>query len=58
MPMTYDIETDYLYNKGKDDTRWTIITEMLKDPAMTVGKIAKFTHTSADLVKEVSHSLK
>lgn len=57
MPITYDIETDYLYNKAKDDTRRAIISEMLKDPAMTVEKIAKFTHTSVDFVQKIKRNL-
>lgn len=43
------IEQDYLYNKAKEET----IAEMLKDPSLTLEKIASFTKTSVAYVKQV-----
>lgn len=53
MPITYDIETDYLYNKAKVDTRRAIILNMLRDPSMTTERIAEFTGTSVDFVQKI-----
>ena len=53
MPITYNIETDYLYNKAKEDTRRAIVVNMLRDPSMTVDKIAEFTGTSISFVRKV-----
>ena len=70
MPITYDIEQDYLYNKAynkayniayaeatKEAKKGTII-EMLKDPSLTLEKIASFTKTSVKFVKQVQEELK
>lgn len=53
MPITYDIEQDYLYNKAKKN----IIKNMLDDASLTIEKIAYFTDTSAEFVKEVQDEL-
>ena len=58
MPVTYDIETDYLYNKAKEDTLKSVISEMLQDPSMTIEKIAKFTRTSVDFIQKIRNELK
>jgi len=51
MPITYDIKDDYLYKQAKKET----IEEMLKDPSLTVEKIAQFTKTSIEFVKQVEN---
>jgi len=51
MPITYDIKDDYLYKQAKKET----IEEMLKDPSLTVEKIAQFTKTSIEFVKQVKN---
>lgn len=53
MPISYDIETDYLYKKAKDATKRDIILEMLKDTSMTNKKIAMFTKTSEEYVRMI-----
>ena len=57
MPVTYDIEQDSLYQEGVERgiERKTIqvIQEMLKDPSLTVDKIAQFTGTSVEFVERV-----
>ena len=66
MPITYDIEQDYLYNQGiekgiekgiEQGKRLTII-EMLKDPSLPVEKIAHFTGTSVTFIKRVKKEQK
>lgn len=65
MPITYDIEQDYLYNKAynkayseaKEETLKETINEMLKDPSLTLEKIASFTKTSIEFVKQVKDEL-
>lgn len=57
MPITYDIATDYLYNKGiekgiEEGIKLTI-REMASDPTMTLEQIARFTRTSVEYVKRV-----
>lgn len=53
MPITYDIEQDYLYNKAYNKAKEETIAEMLKDPSLTLEKIASFTKTSVSFVKQV-----
>ena len=57
MQITYDIETDYLYNKGiekgiEEGIKRTIL-EMSADSTMSVKQIARFTKTSVDYVEQV-----
>ena len=51
MPITYDIKEDYLYKQAKKE----IIEEMLKDPSLTMDKIAKFTKTSIEFIKQIKN---
>jgi hypothetical protein len=62
MPITYNVETDYLYNKGIEKglekrTRQMII-DMLSDPSMTVEKIASFARTSVDFVLNIKEEFR
>ena len=57
MPITYDIETDYLYNKARDDTRRAVISSVFREPVMTIEKIAELASTSVNFV-EVKQELK
>ncbi len=57
MPITYDIEKDHLFKRGvkqgiEQGKRLTII-EMLKDPSLTIEKVARFTDTSVAFVQQV-----
>ena len=54
MPITYDIKEDYLYQQAKKE----IIEEMLKDPSLSMEKIAQFTKTSIEFVKQIKDELK
>ena len=62
MPITYDIEQDSLYKEGVERgierKAIQVIQEMLKDPSLTVDKIAQFTGTSVELVEQVRTELK
>lgn len=61
MPLTYDIESDYLYKKGIEKGIEkgikAAITEMLSDPSLTVEQIARFTKTSVEYVLKVEKEL-
>lgn len=54
MPITYDIETDYLYNKGKEK----VVLNLLKETKMTVEQISKVAEVPIDVVLQVKSSLK
>ena len=54
MPITYDIETDYLYLKGKEK----VIINLLEQTSMTVEEIAKVAEVSVETVLKVKESLK
>ena len=54
MPITYDIETDYLYNKAKGK----IIANLLKQTPLTVEQIAKLAEVSVDVVIDVKNTHK
>ena len=53
MPITYDIETDYLYNKAKGK----IIANMLEQTSLTIEQIAKLAEVSVDTVIQVKNTL-
>lgn len=64
MPITYDIETDYLYQKGiakgvekgievGEQKLKSVIREMAKNPALSLEQIARYTLTSVSYVQEV-----
>ena len=52
MPITYDIEEDYLYNKAKE----RVIANLLQQTSMTIEQIAKATEVSVDTVISVKNS--
>jgi hypothetical protein len=57
MPITYNIESDYLYKKAykkavKEEEEMTIL-EMLKDPTFTIEKISQFTRTTIEYVQKI-----
>ena len=54
MPITYDIETDYLYLKGKEK----VIINLLEQTSMTIEQIAKVAEVSVETVLKVKESLK
>ena len=58
MPITYDIEQDYLYKQGIEKKTIQVIRRMLRDPSLTIEQIAEFTETSVDYVEEVRKGLK
>ena len=65
MPITYDIKTDGLYKEGrkegkregkqegKQEAVKEIIIEMLKDPALSLEKIARFARVSPSYVQQI-----
>ncbi len=53
MPITYDIETDYLYNKAKEQ----VIANLLDQTSMSIEQIAKAVEVSVDTVIKVKNSL-
>ncbi len=57
MPITYDIKKDGLYKegriKGKQEAIKEMIIEMLKDPSISLEKIAKFARVSLAYVKQI-----
>ena len=55
MPITYDIETDYLYNKGIEKNRKQLILNMLEQTTLTIEQIAKIAETSLDVVMQVKN---
>lgn len=55
MPITYDIETDYLYNKGIEKNRKQLILNMLEQTTLTIEQIAKIAETSLDVVVQVKN---
>ena len=57
MPITYDIEQDSLYKEGVMKKTIQVVQEMLKDSSLTVDKIAQFTGTTVEFVKQVRREL-
>ena len=55
MPITYDIETDYLYNKGIENARKQLILNMLEQTSLTLEQIAKVAETSLDVVIQMKN---
>lgn len=62
MPITYDIEKDFLYKRGvssgAEKKTIQVIQEMLKDLSLTTEQIAKYTGTSVEYVEEVRIGLR
>ena len=58
MPITYNIETNYLYNKAKENTQRAIVVNILRDPSMTIDRIAECTDTSVGFVRKVKNEAK
>ncbi|MEL6537606.1 MAG: hypothetical protein AAFQ98_19455 [Bacteroidota bacterium] len=49
MPITYDIETDHLYQKGKEE----IIKNMILEGSLSIEEIAKFTQMSLEAIRSI-----
>ncbi len=60
MPITYDIENDYLFNKGikegMEQKTDQMILDMLEDRSLTLEMIAKFSRTSIKYVEQLRDS--
>ncbi|MGB3780094.1 MAG: hypothetical protein WA960_17145 [Tunicatimonas sp.] len=69
MPFDFDIETDVIYQRGKqegiergiergvEEKRDRMIVEMLRDGALSLEKIAVYASVSIDYVKELQQQL-
>lgn len=57
MPIAYDVEQDSLYKEGMMKKTIQVIQEMLKDPSLTIDKIAQFTGVSVEFVEKVKREL-
>ena len=65
MPFEFDIETDVIYQRGKKEgieqgeerKRDGMITEMLRDGALSLEKIATYANVSIDHVKQLQQKL-
>ncbi|MGB3585259.1 MAG: hypothetical protein WBA23_01910 [Tunicatimonas sp.] len=57
MPITYNIETDYLYNKGIENKTIAVVRRMLKDENLTVQQIANFADTTTEFVRKVQSEM-
>ena len=55
MPITYNIETDYLYNKGIEKAKKQLILNMLEQTSLTLEQIAKVAETPLDVVIQVKN---
>lgn len=58
MPITYDVEKDFLYKRGVERKTIQVIQEMLKDGSLANEQIARFTGASVKYVDEVKRGLK
>ncbi len=61
MPFDFDIETDVIYKRGKQEgkqeTTENVVLEMLRDGVLTLEKIAIYAHVSVDYVRELQQQL-
>ena len=61
MPFDFDIETDIIYKRGKQEGKLEekidMIVAMLRDGALSPEKIAAYAHVSIDYVKELQQQL-
>ena len=69
MPITYDIKTDGLYNKGREEgllegreegiekNRFQIISKALSQRILTIEQIAKMAEVSIDHVLSIQSEL-
>ncbi|HAA16418.1 MAG TPA: hypothetical protein DCE41_33820 [Cytophagales bacterium] len=53
MPITYDIETDHFYQKGRSREKEEIIKNMLADSSFSLEEIARLTNTSLAIVQKI-----
>ena len=61
MPITYDIDTDYLYNKGikkgMEKGMEELIVNLLQNSSMSSEEIAKVTKVPLEKVIEIKESI-
>ena len=61
MPFDFDIETDVIYQRGKQEGKLAgkndMIIAMLRDGTLASEKIAAYAHVSVDYVKELQQQL-
>ena len=61
MPFEFDIEDDVIYQRGRKEgiekKREEMIKEMLRDGALSLEKIAAYTHVSLDYVNRLQQKL-
>ena len=57
MPFEFDIESDIVYKRGRQEERDEMIAEMLRDGALSLEKIAAYAHVSVDYVRQIQQKL-
>lgn len=57
MAFEYDIETDYLFKKGKEKRNEEIIINMIKSGEFSVEKIAEIANVEVEYVKQLNKDL-
>ena len=57
MPFEFDIESDVVYKRGKQEGQDEMIAEMLRDGALSLEKIAAYAHVSVDYVRQIQQKL-
>lgn len=57
MPFEFDIESDVVYQRGKEEGKEEMINEMLRDEALPLEKIATYASVSIDYVKQLQQKL-
>ena len=57
MPITYDINTDYLYNKGIERGIERVVINLLERTSMTIEEIAHAAGISVDTVIQIRNSI-
>ena len=57
MPIEFDIEDDVIYQRGKKEEREEMITEMLRDGALSTEKIAAYAKVPVEYVQQLRQAL-
>ena len=57
MPFDFDIEDDVIYQRGRKEEKEKIVSEMLRDGALPVEKIASYAGVSLDYVQQLQQKL-